>query len=651
MNQICCLNPDCDNPPVADVTKFCPNCGVSLVILRNRYCPVKPLGGGGFGKTYLAEDIDKLSERCVIKQLAPQTQNTYALKKAKELFKQEAKQLKDLKHPQIPQLQAYFDEDDCLYLIQDFIEGDNLLIELANHGTFNEQKIRALLQDLLPVCKAIHSENIIHRDIKPENIMRRRDGKLFLIDFGASKEVQGTMRPGTKIGTFGYAALEQMEDREVYPASDLFSLGASCFHLLTRVYPGNLWNRQGYSWVQEWRNHLQQSVSLELGEILDKLLALEYQDRYQSAEEVLQTLKPKVKIPPPPPPPPPPDLFRRGFLQTAGLVVGGFIIAVVGQNILGNKNQKLTLEELTSLKTPEKPRVSPKNISNATLVKTLTEYSGDVNAVAISPDGKTFVSGSDDKTIKIWNLQTGELKSTLTGHSNSVYSVAISPDGKTFVSGSGDKTIKIWNLQTGELKSTLTGHSNSVYSVAISPDGKTFVSGSGDKTIKIWNLQTGELKSLTGLSSWVRSVAISPDGNTLVSGDKTIKIWNLQTGELKSLTGLSSWVRSVAISPDGNTLVSGDKTIKIWNLQTGELKSTLTGHSNSVFSVAISPDGNTLVSGSDDKTIKIWNLQTGELKSTLTGHSSSVYSVAISPDGNTLVSGSYDDTIKIWRLE
>jgi len=251
MTQICCLNADCHNPPIPDTTKFCPNCGVPLVILRNRYRPIKPLGGGGFGKTYLAEDVDKLNERCVIKLFAPQTQNIYALKKAKELFEQEANQLKDLKHPQIPQLQAYFDENDSLYLIQDFIEGDNLLIELANQGNFHEEKIRNLFLDILPVLKVVHSQNIIHRDIKPENIMRRRsDGKLFLIDFGASKQLQGTMRPGTKIGTFGYASLEQMEDREVYPASDLFSVGVTCFHLLTGVYPGDLWNRQGYSWVK-----------------------------------------------------------------------------------------------------------------------------------------------------------------------------------------------------------------------------------------------------------------------------------------------------------------------------------------------------------------------------------------------------------------
>jgi hypothetical protein len=371
MNQICCLNPDCYNPSLPGTTNFCLNCGVPLVILKNRYRPIKPLAGGSFGKTYLAEDIGKLNEKCVIKQLAPQTQNSYALKKAKKLFEQEAKQLKELKHPQIPQLQAYFDEDNCLYLIQDFIEGNNLLEELANQGTFNEPKIQALLLNLLPVLKEVHSRNIIHRDIKPENIMRRNDGKLFLIDFGASKQLQGTMRIGTKIGTFGYASLEQMEDREVYPASDLFSLGVTCFHLMTGVYPENLWNRQGFSWVKEWRKHLRNSVSPELGAILDKLLELEYEDRYHSAEAVLRDLKspasPVVRrtafyqsipvvqetVPYQTTSSPNPRLSQSkaktnfslpGFLLIVVLVllVGGLIIVVIGHNMFGNKNQKLT---------------------------------------------------------------------------------------------------------------------------------------------------------------------------------------------------------------------------------------------------------------------------------------------------------------------
>ncbi|MBD2144873.1 bifunctional serine/threonine-protein kinase/formylglycine-generating enzyme family protein [Sphaerospermopsis sp. FACHB-1194] len=387
MNQICCLNPDCHNPTVADTTKFCPSCGIPLVILRNHYRPVKPLGGGGFGKTYLAEDTDKFNENCVIKQLAPQTQNTYALKKATELFEEEAKRLQQLQHPQIPRLQAYFEENGYLYLIQDFIDGENLLIELANGETFDERKIRKLLLEILPVLQIVHNQKIIHRDIKPENIMRRRsDGKLFLIDFGASKQLQGTMRPGTIIGSYGYASLEQMEDREVYPASDLFSLGASCFHLMTRVHPWNLWKTQGYGWVEKWRVHLQQPVSVELGKILDKLLQTEYQNRYQSSDKLLQVLQTPPPPPPQPPQPPQPPISqklgssqnqssqnqsfqksgssqnqsfqnqssqptiitRRNFLVYPSLFVGGVTIAVVGQNLFFPSPKNQTSENQTS---------------------------------------------------------------------------------------------------------------------------------------------------------------------------------------------------------------------------------------------------------------------------------------------------------------
>ncbi|MFN6229758.1 MAG: protein kinase domain-containing protein, partial [Dolichospermum sp.] len=191
MNQICCLNPECNNPSVPEHTQFCSSCGVPLIKLKNRYRPIKSLGSGGFGKTYLAEDIDKLNTQCVIKQFAPQITGTNAFQKAKELFLQEAQQLEELgEHSQIPTLLAYFEENSRLYLVQQFIDGENLLQELENQGIFSESKIRALLQDLLTTLEVVHYYKIIHRDIKPENIMRRRsDGKLILIDFGASKQL------------------------------------------------------------------------------------------------------------------------------------------------------------------------------------------------------------------------------------------------------------------------------------------------------------------------------------------------------------------------------------------------------------------------------------------------------------------------------
>jgi serine/threonine protein kinase len=254
--------------------------------LRNRYRPIESLGSGGFGKTYLAEDIDKLNEKCVIKQFAPQITSTNAFQRAKELFLQEAQQLQKLgKHSQIPTLLAYFEENSRLYLVQQFIDGENLLTELEDKGVFNESKIRTLLEDLLPILKVVHEEyGLIHRDIKPENIMRcRSDSKLILIDFGASKQNQGTVRTGTVIGTPVYASLEQMRHGKAYPASDLYSLGVTCFHLLTG---DKFWDI-----FEDWPQHLKQLVSDELGKILTKLLQEKHQQRYQSAQEVLEDLQ------------------------------------------------------------------------------------------------------------------------------------------------------------------------------------------------------------------------------------------------------------------------------------------------------------------------------------------------------------------------
>ncbi|MDF5706824.1 MAG: trypsin-like peptidase domain-containing protein [Nostoc sp. S4] len=368
-----------------------------------------------------------------------------------------------------------------------------------------------------------------------------------------------------------------------------------------------------------------------------------------------------------------PDMSGGPILDEQGKLVGihGRVITRLDTNAVTVSG--IPLKTYLSLAPSAKPpAITSPPVNSSTkfvLAKTLIGHStkviksgyysdieGAVNSVAISPDGKTLASASQDKTIKIWNLITGQEISTLKGHSGSVNSVAISPDGRTLASASQDKTIKIWNLDTGQEISTLKGHSGSVNSVAISPDGRTLASGSDDKTIKIWNLTTGqETSTLNGYSEWVESVAISPDGRTLASGggDNKIKIWNLTTGRLfRIFNGYFNVVYSVAFSPDSKTLASGIfyNSIEILNVGTGQEISTLKGHSNTVQSVAISPDGKTLASGSSDNTIKIWNLTTGQEISMLKGHSGNVNSVAFSPDGRTLASGSWDATIKIWRL-
>ena len=165
---------------------------------------------------------------------------------------------------------------------------------------------------------------------------------------------------------------------------------------------------------------------------------------------------------------------------------------------------------------PLTPSLTP---AGGRLLRTLTGHSSSVNAVAVTADGTRVISGSDDNTVKVWNLETGEEQFTLTGHSNSVRAVAVTADGKRVISGSVDKTVKVWNLETGEKQFTLTGHSNWVRAVAVTADGTRVISGSSDNTVKVWNLETGkEIATFIGDSDFY-SCAVAPDGLKIIAGD------------------------------------------------------------------------------------------------------------------------------------
>ncbi|KAI8820918.1 WD40-repeat-containing domain protein [Chytriomyces cf. hyalinus JEL632] len=282
----------------------------------------------------------------------------------------------------------------------------------------------------------------------------------------------------------------------------------------------------------------------------------------------------------------------------------------------------------------------------------LSGHSGSVKSVAVTPDGKTIVSGSDDMKVKVWDTETGICTSTLEDHSDWVTSVAMTPDGKTIVSGSDDMTVKVWDTVKG-VHSTLKGHTGTVTSVALTPDGKTIVSGSDDMTVKVWDTVKGVHSTLKGHSGTVTSVALTLDGKTIVSGsdDMTVKVWDTVKGVHSTLKGHTGTVTSVALTLDGKTIVSGsdDMTVKVWDTVKG-VHSTLKGHTGTVTSVALTPNGKTIVSGSYDKIVKVWNTETGA-HSTLKGHTDWVYSVAVTLDGKMIVSGSDDMTVKVWDTE
>ena len=328
-----CVVPGCLNPQNPDEAKVCQSCGSEL-LLRSRYRPIQAIAQGGMGRTFLAVDEDLPSKpRCVIKQLYLQQGSTNHLPKVVQLFHQEASRLDSLgQHPQIPSLFAHFEQanfqpanfpakfeqakfeqanlkQNCwLYLVQEWIEGQTLAAELQAYGSFSEAKIVQLLRDLLPVLKFVHQNQVIHRDIKPANIIRRQSredflkesnlvetasrGELVLIDFGIAKLFTGNalLQTGTIIGTPAYMAPEQSRGKAL-PASDLYSLGVTCIHLLTGVSPNNLYDANNDCWA--WRDRLpgNKTVSQTLANILDKLLQSPVSQRYKSAAEVLKALQ------------------------------------------------------------------------------------------------------------------------------------------------------------------------------------------------------------------------------------------------------------------------------------------------------------------------------------------------------------------------
>jgi serine/threonine protein kinase len=286
-----CINPQCANPVNSTDVKFCVTCGHKL-LLKERYRAIKPIGQGGFGRTFLATDEDKPSRPlCVIKQQFFQSSNQEQLQKAIELFNQEAERLDDLgKHSQIPELLAYFTQNDRQYLVQEFIDGCNLEQELDQRGRLSENEVKKVLVELLPVVNFIHDKLVIHRDIKPENIIREKStDKLVLVDFGAAKLLTGTalIKQGTTIGSPEYVSPEQARGQAIF-ASDIYSLGVTCLHLLTGISPFDLYDVGDDRWV--WRDFLNTRVNDQFGQILDRMVEGIPSKRYQSALEIMKTL-------------------------------------------------------------------------------------------------------------------------------------------------------------------------------------------------------------------------------------------------------------------------------------------------------------------------------------------------------------------------
>ncbi len=284
-----------------------------------------------------------------------------------------------------------------------------------------------------------------------------------------------------------------------------------------------------------------------------------------------------------------------------------------------------------------------------------------VTSVAFSRDGTTILTGSVDKTARLWEAATGRPVGQPMVHPGTVESVAFSPDGKTILTGSFDKTARLWDAATGGPIGQPIGqpkeHSGFPCAVAFGPDGKTFLTAGSHDMTRLWDTATGgPIGQPLAHPGWVMSAAFSPDGKTILTGgatDKTARLWEAATGRrLGQPMSHSGWVTSVAFSPDGKTILTGcsDKTARRWEAATGRSVGQPLEHLGWVYSVAFSSDGKTILTGSQDNTAQLWDAATGERMGRPLEHQGAVRAVAFSPDGKTILTGSQDGSATLgWR--
>lgn len=600
-----CINPQCAAPENPDDRDRCAACG-SRLLLGQRFRPVAELGRGGFGRTILAWDTaSQPPQRCVVKQLLRS-------RGSREQDLAEAERLAQLgQHPQIPELLAILESPRDICLVQSYVAGRNLEQILQTDGVFGETSVRSLLLSLLPVLQFIHNRGVIHRDLKPENILLPGpDQPPLLVDFGAARTAPTATeleKTGTVIGSAGYAAPEQALGKAV-PASDLYSLGMTCLHLLTDQHPFDLYSVAADRWV--WRDFCLTPVSAALGQILDRLVARSLRSRYASAEAVLADLAP------------------------AGIWM------------------------------PRSPTTAPSAlVPDPWRCQQVWPTPGrTANAIAISPDGQAIAIANSDKSVQLWAYPTGEVLQTWTrrwgfgdGHPDAVIAAAFHPDGQSLFSASQDGTVKQWDLQTYRRQQTLRQSGWQITAIALTAKGHTLLTADVAGRISVWDVATGQRQlDLVRHAGRVNDLVLSPDDSRLMSVGEagTLRLWSLPAGQLLHTWTAKAPLRTVALSATEPALVTGDKSgqVTVWSLTDFTEQTPLDQHQDAVSAIAFSPDERWLATGSRDREIHLWQWQPGERRRiAVLRHDWDIRALAFTPDSHALISSAADETIRVWQ--
>jgi serine/threonine protein kinase len=630
-------------------------------ILQDRYKVVAPIGKGGMGSVYRARDLRLRTDVALKETLF----NDEAYRRA---FEQEAQILARLRHQALPRVIDHFVEGAGQFLVMEFIHGEDLGNQILRLGQrfATPQAMPMILRwadQLLDALHYLHTRPVpvYHRDIKPKNLKYTSSYEIILLDFGLARGGMTvtvdmnaeTTPPERKVYGFTppYAPIEQMRDGEPDARSDLYSLAATIYHLLTASLPTDAMVRMAklingqpdpIRPIRDVAPHVPEGVA----DLLQRALAVTLDGRPASAREMREELSrlrgavaaPAIAVrqaqPAPPAPPaqspapqpePPPEQVPH-----ATPVPGA---------ITPNMTRPLTPESATPI---------------GSLLRMLTTGSP-IRSLAFSGNGEQLAAGYDDHTVGTWRLGDFQHLATLKGHTSSVRSVRFSPAGGTLASASDDETMRIWKVSDGSFQRMLRIPSCAVESIAYSPDGSLLAAGGWGSAITLCDAREDRLSVLDSMPApFVHSLSFSPDGALLVAGgyDGAVYIWQvIDHLPEEPLVGFPTFIYCVAFSPDGTLLAaSSGSQVRIWNMEKRKPIELIQGHNGPVHAIAFSPDGQTLATASEDRTVRLWRVQDWSQQPLPLEHKAGVASLAFSPDGKTLATGSHDGRIYLWNV-
>lgn len=560
-----CLNPDCTAPKNPDRHRFCQNCGWRLR-LGDRYEAVYSLGAGRNSQTFVGRDRGTLvGAQCLIKQFTPDGATVLARTDSAERFRREVAQLAIAsRHPQIPDLWAYFERGEQQFLVQQFLVGPHLDERLQEKmGPFDSNEVSAFLRNVLPILHHLHQHRLIHRDIKPRNF-RQPPGQSdwWLVDFGAIKPVTATQmaRPGTLIGSADYASPEQLRGEATY-ASDLYSLGVVCLHLLTGLDPFDLFDSVNGCW--QWRS-IVPNVAPSLATPLDRMVQPTLRDRLPDTATVMASLGmplPTAADPIPAGRSPSRSWPPKHAVNLADPCRDMVVLPTTQQLLLLTAEATLMVRSLADLAAPEISLTSPRS---------------PVTAIAAHPQAPIFVTGDRQGQLHQWHWQADTWQPTLLSQlAGAIAHLLFSPAGEVLFVADDQGQIHRWNLQTGTWQGTWRDHPAKVTCFALSHDGTVLASGDSQGRIKLWDwVNHLSLRTLSRQPGAITAIAWLPGDEVLVTAGWDVSLrWRCPhtggTFETVKAEGFYLPVRSLLAHPAKPGVVAGsqDGHLQLWASQ------------------------------------------------------------------------------------